>query len=581
MLNWVRLCLLIILPLIATAASKVPSANDGRRDGYVSYGGPAMYPFQLYGVSVDWDRDCFKGKAAACRQLAEALETGLGDLDVVPRAAMGYYKMACEKGHGPSCAKASQMLSSGSTGFTNATLAGQLAARGCDQLKDTASCGFKAASLAGSATTMEQKALANAALDQSCAAGGDEACRVRAVSLLDQTSTADWASAFRLFEQGCAAKRAWGCLGLSQIYQSGRGAPKDMAKAATSARMGCTEADGDRLRVCALHGAYLAGGDAASVDKGEKFLSAACKRGDAEACNMLADLGFNKRPGSRVTPKESVYYYRRSCDLGLPQGCGSLGGAYAMGWTVKADPGIALTLMKRGCALGGQSQCKSVPGLETRYPSAKTAWFAINPALTANEQLKLAREAVDAGRKVDGVNTVIRLMEEGHENADWLLGGWLYYGLPGVFDVPRKQDGLILFENAANVGHVDAAIWLGMAYWYGDGVPLNRPKGENFMAIAAQMGDQKADAILRSMKAQPLRDAAEKRAREMEEAAKTRAQTWNYSWKSWDSWMGSSAKSPVYSGPSVSSIIDNSNWNQRINYLSGRTSACPSYNSYC
>jgi hypothetical protein len=315
-----RIAALLLLPIMLVAASKVPSANDGRKDGYVSYGGPAMYPFQLYGVAVDWDRDCFKGKAAACRQLAEALEIGLGDLDAVPRAAMGYYKMACEKGHGPSCAKASQMLSSGSTGFTNAALAGQLAARGCDQLKDQASCGFKAAALAGSATTTEQRQQANSALDQSCAAGGDEACRVRAVGLMASKQAGDWPSAVRLFEQGCSAKRAWGCLGLSEAFSVGRGTTKDMGRAASYARTGCTEAQGDRLRVCALHGAYLSAGDAASVDKGEQFLSAACKRGDADACNHLGDLGYQKRAGSRVTPLEAVYYYRPGVRSGLGAG---------------------------------------------------------------------------------------------------------------------------------------------------------------------------------------------------------------------------------------------------------------------
>ena len=107
-----RLLALFGCAFTLTAASKVPSAVDGHRDGYVDYGGPAMYPFDLYGVAIDWDKACFKGNANACVQLANALESGLGDLETVPRAAMGYFKMACEKGHGPSCAKASQLLSS-------------------------------------------------------------------------------------------------------------------------------------------------------------------------------------------------------------------------------------------------------------------------------------------------------------------------------------------------------------------------------------------------------------------------------------------------------------------------------------
>jgi hypothetical protein len=43
----------------------------------------------------------------------------------------------------------------------------------------------------------------------------------------------------------------------------------------------------------------------------------------------------------------------------------------------------------------------------------------------------------------------------------------------------------------------------------------------------------------------------------------------------------SSYTPPTYTGRSVSSIMDEHNWNNRFSYLSGSTSVCPSSNPYC
>jgi hypothetical protein len=174
-------------------------------------------------------------------------------------------------------------------------------------------------------------------------------------------------------------------------------------------------------------------------------------------------------------------------------------------------------------------------------------------------------------------------MQEDNEDASWLLGGWLKYGLAGFFDTSRQQDALVLFENAAKVGQVDAAIYMGMAYWYGDGVAEDRPKGEKYMLIAAERGNAMARAIYRAMKNEPARQAAAERQRQFEETARRMRDTWQSSWANYHpTWSATPmATTPAYSGPSVSTILDNANWNQRINYLSGATTACPGYNPYC
>ena len=113
-----------------------------------------------------------------------------------------------------------------------------------------------------------------------------------------------------------------------------------------------------------------------------------------------------------------------------------------------------------------------------------------------------------------GLIAAMQLVREGNEDAEWRLGGWMFHGLPGFFGPDKRGDGLILFENAARVGHVDAAIFMGMADWCGDGVEQDRAKGERYMSIAASRGSKMAAAILRSMQAEGQRQDMARRQRE-------------------------------------------------------------------
>jgi TPR repeat protein len=326
-------------------------------------------------------------------------------------------------------------------------------------------------------------------------------------------------------------------------------------------------------------------GDKASLNKGEQFLDASCKVGDGAACNRIGRIGLSQVSGATTTLGEGLYYLRRGCDFDFGPACTYLSVAYSGGMKVNPDNAVALALLEKGCRLGDAEGCSMAMSLLASDPGARGGMPRIDPAAPVAEQLRLAKAAAEgSGDRWTGVNAVVRLMQEENEDAAWLLGGWLYYGLDGVFDTSRRADGLILFENAAKVGHVDAAIFMGMAYWFGDGVAEDRPKGENFMAIAATRGSKMAGAIYRSMKLEPVRQENARRQKEYEEWAASRKNDWSSSFANWAanfSMASSSSYSSPSSSTSVSSIIDNGNWNQRINYLSGYTSACPSSNPYC
>lgn len=565
------------------AAQKLPLAQDGYRESALPNGKQNM-PFKLYGVAIKWHLECLKGKTDQCLRLADAFEKGLGDIRADMRVAIAYQIKACELGSPRGCARASAMLRDGSAGFTNAELARTMGDRGCTALKDQSACAALAASLAPG------DARGAALADNACAAGAAEGCRVKAVALFyEKRDAVARAQAIPMFESACTAKLAWGCLGMADAYGEGWGVAQDQVRAAAYASRGCTQAQGDRLRLCTLHGSNLVRNpaDKASLNKGELFLDASCKGGDAAACLRIGTIGLNRLSNATTTQGEGLYYLRRGCDLQLGEACDGLGWAYAGGLTQQADNAVALALFDRGCRFGHAPSCAQAAKLTASDRGLRARIPLIDPSLPVAQQLELAKKAAEAGGagQMTGVNTVIRLMQEDNEDASWLLGGWLKYGLAGVFDTSRQRDALILFENAAKVGHVDAAIFMGMAYWYGDGVPQDRPKGENYMLIAAERGNEMAGAIYRSMRAEPLREAAARRAKEFEETARRMQSVWQSSWNnprpSWSSSFASPSYSPSSSGQSVSSIIDNSNWNQRINYLSGSTTACPRSNPYC
>lgn len=589
MRSWIgAIGLLLGFSLLAPAAmaQKLPSVYDERRDAFM-FNGKQNMPYKLWGVANKWHQDCMKGKVSECVRLANAFEKGAGDMPPDMRVAIAYWMKSCEKGWGPACARAATIFRDGSAGFTNPELARQMADRGCTVLKDQTACAGLAQSLVN-APGGKADPRAGALVETACASGSDDGCRMKANTLYwEKADPASRAQALPMYESACQAKRAWGCLGLAEAYGQGIGVKTDSARAAQYAAVGCTQAQGDRLRLCTLHGMNLARPGNAAYNKGEQFLDTSCKGGDGVACNYLGRVGLSHVSGATTTEKEGLYYLRRGCDLGHGGACTYLSAAYQGGIGVNPDNAVALALQDKGCRLGDSEGCEMAKRLLSAEPGLRSRIPAIDPSLPVGEQLRLARAAVERGDRMTGVHAVYRLVSEANEDAEWLFGGWMYYGLDGVFDTSRRSDGLILFENAARVGHVEAAIFMGMAYWYGDGVKEDRPKGERYMAIAANRGSEMAGAIYRSMKNEPIRQENARRQKEYEEWAATRRVDWTRSWANWTppsltSAFGSGGySSPASSGRSVADIMDAGNWNQRINYLSGSTTACPSSNPYC
>ena len=498
----------LLLP-VATASAKdksTPRAADGYANGQI-FNGKQNMPTVLYGVAQDWNKSCIGGDAKSCLRLGSAFEKGSGDLEASTRIAVGFYLKACKLGDGAACALATTTIREGWAAYTDNALALETAKRGCEQLGNQAACASLGLLHFRGLATGGRPATARDLWQKSCAAGEEDGCRLQAGALFYEANDAnDQANAIPLFEAACTRKLAWGCSGLSHAYQAGAGVAMDRNKAAQLARKGCEEGTGEKVQVCAAHGiALVRSSDTNTVNNGMFLLYQGCLAGHAFACEQMSAVGFRMLPGVKSNLVEAVQMARRGCDLGSSNACNMLRDAYIEGIEVKKNHTFVVALTKRSCELGDKVSCETVPLLKPD-PAAHAREARIDPGWSVERQLAAALREVDGGDKEYGAMRVARLMEEGDDEANWLLGNWFFYGLPGVFDV-NKKDGIILIENAARVGHVPAAEFMGMAYWEGNGVAANQTRAWGYMRIAAERGSTSAEAILRSMNQEGTRVA--------------------------------------------------------------------------
>lgn len=580
-----------LMALVLVAASKVPLARDGMRDSAV-FNGKQNMPVKLYGIARDWSNACIGGKPASCIQLAEAFETGLGDITPDMRIAVGYYLEGCKKGSGLACAEAATIIREGSAAYIDLPLSHETARRGCEDLRNHDACSVQALALYRGAGVAQNKPRALALWEAACNAKADLGCRMKAGSLFNESNNAaDHATALQMFTTACATKASWGCSGLAYAHHLGRGTAADAAKAAGFARTACEDGSGEKTQGCALHARYLVySGNPQQVEKGSYMLTSTCMAGVAEACNDAGEAGKRKLPGSKLATWEVPVSFRQGCDAGLTAACRNLGILYSDGYgSVKRNLPIAVALLDKACKARDASACARLTALGTAADTARGQRPLIDPTLPSKQQLARASEQAKSGNRKAALFTVSRLMEEAVADAEWMLGGWLYYGQPGIIDAPDRKNGFILLENAARQGHVEAAKWVGYAYWTGEGAPVDRAKGERYTLYAANRGDAQSIGMYRVMRGTVAREANDRRNAEMVAAAQRNASSWSAIFsRAAAEWVQQVSARPYSSGVDTSASWQNhlarqdrTNFNNRMNYLSGRSSVCPSFNPYC
>ncbi|MGC4118916.1 MAG: tetratricopeptide repeat protein [Myxococcales bacterium] len=210
-------------------------------------------------------------------------------------------------------------------------------------------------------------------------------------------------------EWGCSVRRSAECSALAQRYESGKGVPKDLARAAAlreraraqddknpdSACRECQATCARSLEACQklcatqTHACFLLGlrQMERSGEEATRTLRKACDQGHPDACASLASfLMRGKRPPAEYLPllekgcqgraasacgllgllsisgqgvkKDSARGARllgQSCEQGYAPGCGYLGQAYENGDGVPADEPRAALIYQRACDGAGNA----------------------------------------------------------------------------------------------------------------------------------------------------------------------------------------------------------------------------------
>ena len=240
--------------------------------------------------------------------------------------------------------------------------------------------------------------------------------------------------------------------------------------------------------------------DSGHINFAEGVLNNACEAGIAESCFLLGEHGIDGEVhGGEVSQGEAGFYLRRACDLDHGDACMALAKAYVDGSMRKVRENVSRVLTDKACRLGSEVACVVMDNPGNRETVDVLKGLMIDPSLPAAVQLATAMEIAD-NEPNKAAQTVGMLMEEQYPDAEWLLGNWFLNGKPGIVDTPDLNNATTLIQNAARVGHVEAAKWMGMAHWYGlHGLDLDRELGEGYMAIAARNYDEEAVLYYRSI----------------------------------------------------------------------------------
>jgi len=378
-----------------------------------------------------------------------------------------------------------------------------------------------------------------------------------------------------IFLDGCEQdNRSWACQGIGLMIEEDAYGDFDAEDKAWGAPLVRTD-------------------DQEAVRKGEGFLNTGCDAGIAEACYQAGRHGiFDDNPLGKITQGEAGYYLRQGCDRDHAEACYLLGESYRKGRMRKTREGIGWALVDKACALGHETSCLilGIDGAKALSEVTRSTW--IDPWLPSEQQIALAMRAADNGEPRKAAHTIGLLMEEQHPEAEWVLGNWFLTGKPGVVDTPNEDNAVILIDNAARVGHIEAAMWMGLAHWAGDRVEHNRDLAWNYMSIAAREGDTMALQYRQAMINEVRMEREAERRRIAAEEARARQ---NDFWYRFSAKVAAMSAASASSGPSSAysdrlaaqswqrhqSAMDNLHFQQRYDYLTGVTTACNSSNPYC
>jgi TPR repeat protein len=195
----------------------------------------------------------------------------------------------------------------------------------------------------------------NEELDAGCSSGHIAACYELGSRYSASGAAMNHAMAVSLFQRSCEGGDARGCTDLARMYDTGRGAMRDVDQAVALFRKGC---EGGDPRGCSdlgwmyAEGRGVAGDDAQAI----ALYRRGCDGGDPRGCD---DLGWMHERGRGVArdDAQAAALYEHSCAAGSARGCTESGRMHDLGRGVVRDAARAYTLFQRGCEGGDAPGC--------------------------------------------------------------------------------------------------------------------------------------------------------------------------------------------------------------------------------
>jgi TPR repeat protein/membrane associated rhomboid family serine protease len=290
-------------------------------------------------AATAWARACDRGELSSCHNQAIALENAgatdqeatirarfdkacptvpaaCGDLamrvyDEAPEVAFNAAKKGCGARDGFSCWVEAMCLADGAGTEKDLVKSRELHEQACT-LGEVRGCNSLAIFLQRGWGGDVDVARAATLLDQACATGDPTSCANFAEALWEGKGIpADQPRARKLFEETCAAGVNGACHGLVKaVPQKERASVKEIFQTgcAANAATGCLYLGA----VLEDHEADFAGADA--------LYARACELGDAIGCTLHADM-LEAGKGVAKDLQQAAEFYRRACEGGIERAC--------------------------------------------------------------------------------------------------------------------------------------------------------------------------------------------------------------------------------------------------------------------
>ncbi len=164
------------------------------------------------------------------------------------------------------------------------------------------------------------------------------------------------------YRKACDSGDGDACDDLGDIYEKGKGVPRDYAKAIQVYRKSC---DGGHQWGCYLLDQMYELGEGGPALKAQTIAAhvKACDGGSSDDCENLGMMYFYGL-GENMDRAHAAMLFRNACDGGNAIACEALGDSFENGWGVPVDKAQAFTLYRKACDGRSELGCEGLKRLQ-------------------------------------------------------------------------------------------------------------------------------------------------------------------------------------------------------------------------